>query len=115
MCEMPVLRVTHWEVVGAVAAHQGVLVLQFQGVRLALAVAVLMLETEAAQLLVELQEPEVLLVCEGRCVESQSWGQSRSGEELVCKRRQRGSLIKAQTSFHHNGWLMSESELRWSG
>lgn len=77
---MLVLCVTHWEVVGAVVAHQSVLVLQFQRVLLVLTVAVLMLQTKAAQLLVELQEPEVLLVCEGRCVESQSCDQNRAGE-----------------------------------
>lgn len=88
---MSVLCVTHWEIVGAVAAHQCVLVLQFQRVRLALAVAVLMLQTKATQLLIELQEPEVLLVCERRCVESQSCDQHRSGDvwirELMCKQR----------------------------
>lgn len=65
------LCVTHREVVGAVAAHQRVLVLQFQRVRLALAMAVLVLQAEAAQLLIELQEPEVLLVRKRSCVESQ--------------------------------------------
>lgn len=80
---MSVFCVTHWEVVGAVAAHQCVLVLQFQRVRLALAVAVLVLQAEATQLLVELQEPEVLLVCERRCVGRQSCDQHRSGEVWV--------------------------------
>lgn len=76
---MSELRVTHREIIGAVTAHQGVLVLQLQRVGLALAVPVLVLESEAAQLLVELQEPEVLLVCEGRCVERQGCDQHRSG------------------------------------
>lgn len=84
MCEMSVLYVTHWEVVGAVAAHQCVLVLQLQRVRLALAVAVLMLQTEATQLLVKLQEPEVLLVCKRRCVESQRCCQHRSEVCISC-------------------------------
>lgn len=81
--EMSVLDVTHWEIVGAVAAHQCVLVLQFQRVRLALTVSVLVLQTQATQLLIELQEPEVLFVCERRCGESQSCDQKRSGEVWI--------------------------------
>lgn len=83
---MSVLYGTHWEVVGAVAAHQRVLVLQFQRVRLAVTVSVLMLQAEATQLLIELQEPEVLLVCERRCVERRSWDQHRSGEVWIRSR-----------------------------
>lgn len=61
---MSYCKYTHWKVVGAVPAHHGVLILQLQLVSLALTVAVLMLQAQEAELLVELQEPQVLLLSE---------------------------------------------------
>ena len=63
---------THWKVVGAVSAHHGVLILQLQLVSLALTVTILMLQPEKAELLVELQEPQVLLLSETSLKEKES-------------------------------------------
>lgn len=98
--------VTYWEIVGAVPAHQGVLVLQLQRVRLALTVAILVLKSEAAQLLVELQEPEVLFVCERCCVKRQ-----RSEQVWIkswCVSKDRRGINEGSEVFQQNAsswWL----------